>query len=127
VKPESRSALLGIIGAASVVLSFIVATPASAKPPPIPTQKQIRACASAVTGERPLTAGQVAECKAAALQTFLLEGCSKGPSGYVIDLMGDYRGIHGKAAHEWAIRSGHKPFLVRSDRTTQAVITANIC
>jgi hypothetical protein len=127
VKPESRFALLGIAAAAVVVLSCTVAIPASGKSPPIPTQRQVQACESAVTGERPLTAGQVAECKAAATQIFLPERCSEGPSGYVIDLMGDYRGIHGKAAHEWAIRSGHKPFLVRSDRTTQAVITANIC
>jgi hypothetical protein len=127
VKPHSRSALLGIVGAVSVLLSFIGATPATGKSPPIPTQKQIRACATAVTGVRPLTAEQVAECKAAALQTFLAETCSEGPSAFVIALMGDYRGIHGKDAHEWAIRAGRKPFLVRSDQTTQVVIAANIC
>lgn len=81
----------------------------------------------AVTGNQPLDAGQVAGCKAAVLQIFLPEKCSEGPSGYVIDLMGGYRGIQGKAAHEWAIRAGHRPFLVRSDQTTQVVINANIC
>ena len=88
---------------------------------------QVQGCVRAVTGEQPLTAKQVAGCKAAALQTFISEKCSEGPPGYVIDLMGDYRGIHGKAAHEWAIRAGHRPFLVRSDHTTQVVIIANIC
>jgi len=81
----------------------------------------------AVTGGQPMTARQVAECKAVVLQTFLPEKCSEGPSGYLIDLMGGYRGIHGKAAHEWAIRSGHRPFRVESNQTTQVVLDANIC
>jgi hypothetical protein len=81
----------------------------------------------AVTGGLPLTAWQVAECKVVVLHTFLPEKCSEGPAGYVIDLMGGYRGIHGKAAHEWAIRAGHRPFQVRSDQTTQVVLDANIC
>lgn len=127
VKAKPRTALLGIAGAGLVVLSCIAAIPASGKSPPIPTQKQIRGCVMAVTGKQPLTAGQVAGCKAAVVQAFLPEKCSEGPSGYVIDLMGDYRGIRGKAAHVWAIRVGHKPLLVRTDRTTQVVITANIC
>lgn len=127
MRATSRSALLGIAGTGLVILSCIAANPASGKSPPIPTQKQIRGCVMAVTGNQALTAGQVAGCKAAVLQIFLPEKCSEGPSGYVIDLMGDYRGIHGKAAHEWAIRAGHRPFLVRSDQTTQVVIDANIC
>ena len=45
----------------------------------------------AVTGKQPLTAGQAARCKAAVLQIVLPEKCSEGPSGYVIDLMGDDR------------------------------------
>jgi hypothetical protein len=127
VKAKPRSALVGIVGSGLVVLSCVAATPASGKSPPIPTQKQIRGCVIAVTGEQPLTTGQVAGCKAAVLQTFLPVKCSESPPGYVIDLMGDYRGIQGKAAHEWAIRAGHRPLLVLSDRTTQAVINANIC
>jgi membrane carboxypeptidase/penicillin-binding protein PbpC len=119
--------LLGMAGAALVVFSCIAAMPASAKSPPTPTQKQIQRCVIAVTGEQPLTAQQVAGCKAVVLQTFLPEKCSEGPSGYLIDLMGGYRGIDGKAAHEWAIRAGHRPFRVRSDQTTQVVIDANIC
>ena|ERR1700733_9982353 len=119
--------MVGLAGAGLVILSCVSAVPASGKSPPIPTQKQIRECVMAVTGERPLTSWQVAGCKAAVLQTFLPEKCSESPPGYVIDLMGDYRGIHGKAAHLWAIRAGHRPFLVRSDQTTQVVINANIC
>jgi hypothetical protein len=118
---------LGFVGASLVVMSCVAAIPASGKPPPIPTQMQIRGCVRAVTGEQPLTVQQVAGCKAAALQTFISEKCSEGPPGYVIDLMGDYRGIHGKAAHEWAIRAGRRPFLVHGDHTTQVVIIANIC
>lgn len=124
---KSRSPLLGIVAAGLVVLSCIAAIAASGKSPPIPTRKQIRGCVMAVTAKQPLTAAQVVGCKAAVLQIFLPEKCSEGPSGYVIDLMGDYRGIHGKAAHEWAIRAGHRPFLVRSSQTTQVVINANIC
>jgi hypothetical protein len=127
VSTRSRSTLLSIAGAGLVVLSCVAAIPASGKSPAIPTQKQVRGCVRAVTGDQPLTAQQVAGCKAAVLQTFLPEKCSEGPSGYVIDLMGDYRGIHGKAAHEWAIHAGHRPFQVRSDQTTQVVIIANIC
>jgi hypothetical protein len=127
VSTRSRSTLLGLVGASLVVLSCVAANAASGKPPAIPTQVQVRGCVRAVTGEQPLTAQQVAGCKAAVLQTFLSEKCSEGPPGYVIDLMGDYRGIRGKAAHEWAIRAGHRPFLVRSDHTTQVVIIANIC
>jgi hypothetical protein len=118
---------VGIAGAAAVVLSCLAATPAWGKSPPVPTEKQVRACVTAVTGAHPLTAGQVAECKAVVLQTFLPEKCTEGPPGYLIDLMGGYRGIRGKAAHDWAIRAGQRPFLVRSDHTTQVVLTANIC
>jgi hypothetical protein len=127
VRALSRSALLGIAGAGLVVLSCMAAIPASGKSPPTPTQKQIRGCVMAVTGGRPLTTRQVAVCKAVVLQTFLPEKCSDGPSGYLIDLMGGYRGVRGKAAHEWAIRAGQRPFRVRSDQTTQAVLSANIC
>jgi hypothetical protein len=74
-----------------------------------------------------LTSQQVAGCKAVVSQTYLPEKCAEGPSGYLIDLMDGYRGIHGKAAHEWGLRVGRRPFLVRSDRTTQAVLLANIC
>lgn len=127
MRARSFFALLGIADAAVVIFSCIAAMPASAKSPPMPTQKQIQRCVVAVTGEQPLTAQQVAGCKAVVLQTFLPEKCSEGPSGYLIDLMGGYRGINGKAAHEWAIRAGHRPFRVRSDQTTQVVIDANIC
>jgi hypothetical protein len=127
VRAPSRSALLGIASAGLVIFSCVAAIPASGKSPPMPTQKQMQGCARAVTGAQPMTARQVAECRTVVRQTFLPEKCSEGPPGYLIDLMGGYRGIHGKAAHEWAIRSGHRPFRVRSDQTTQVVLDANIC
>jgi hypothetical protein len=79
-----------------------------------------------VSGEEPSTARQVAGWKAAVPQGFLLEKCSQTPSGSLINFMGGYRGVHGKAAHAWAIRAGRKPLLVRSDQTTQDVVDAAI-
>lgn len=120
-------ALLGLASVAMLAFPGIAGISAASKSPPVPTQKEIQGCVKAVTAEKPLTSQQVAGCKAAVLQTYLPEKCAKGPSGYLIDLMGGYRGIHGKAAHEWALRVGRRPFLVRSDRTTQGVLSANIC
>jgi hypothetical protein len=122
----TRAALSGVAIAGLIAISGLVGLPASAASRAIPTHEQIEGCVKAVTGDKPLTARQVTGCRAAVSQTFLSEKCPQNPSGYLIDLMG-YRGVHGKAAHEWAIRAGRRPFLVRSDQTTQDVLDAAIC
>jgi hypothetical protein len=122
----TRATLCGVAIAGLIAVSGLAEFPASATSRPVPTHQQIEACVKAVTGDRPLTARQVTGCRAAVSQTFLSEKCPQTPSGYLIDLMG-YRGVRGRAAHEWAIRAGRKPFLVRSDQTTQDVLDAAIC
>ena len=58
MRARSFFALLGIADAALVIFACIAAMPASAKSPPMPTQKQIQRCVVAVTGEQPLTANK---------------------------------------------------------------------
>jgi hypothetical protein len=132
---------ISIIVSLIVLISLAVATPpstAGAKIAPFPTQAQIGTCIKAVTGHKPLTAKQVATCKAAVWQTYIPNPCPKdktnplstdyvAPSGYLIDLGHGYRSIRGKAAPEWAIRAGHKPFLVAHETVTQERIDAAIC
>jgi hypothetical protein len=122
----TRATLCGGAIAGLIAVSGLAEFPASATSRPVPTHRQIEGCVKAVTGDKPLTARQVTGCRAAVSQTFLSEKCPQTPSGYLIDLMG-FRSIRGKAAHEWAIRAGRKPFLVRSDQTTQDVLDAAIC
>jgi hypothetical protein len=121
-----RASLCAAAISGLIALSELAGFPASATSRPTPTHRQIEGCVEAVTGDKPLTARQVTGCRGAVSQTFLSERCPQTPSGYLIDLMG-YRGVHGKAAHEWAIRAGRRPFLVRSDETTQNVLDAAIC
>ena len=122
----TRATLCGVASAGLIALSGLVGFPASATSRPTPTHGHLERCVKAVTGDKPLTARQITGCRAAVSQTFLLEKCPQTPPGYLIDLMG-YRGVHGEAAHEWAIRANRRPFLVRSNQTTQDVLDAAIC
>lgn len=126
-----------MIGVAFAGLMLSEEAAVAAKLPPYPTAQQVASCARAVTSTKPLTAAQVRGCKAAVWQTYGPEPCPKdptnpldtqyvGPSGYTIDLGHGYRGVKGKAAHEWAIRAGHRAFQV-SSATTQEQILSAIC
>jgi hypothetical protein len=128
---------MAIVAAALVLLPAGTAS-ASSKPAPMPTQQQINACVKSVTSNKPMTAKQVRGCLAAVWQSYTPHPCPKDitnpldtqyvkPSGYLIDLGHGYRNIHGKAAHEWAVRAGHKPFMVANQKVTQEQIDAAIC
>jgi hypothetical protein len=133
-----RTIIVAAVTSVGAVLIPVTEAGAAPKLAPFPTQAQISACVKSVTSHKAMTAKQVATCKAAVWQTYITETCPKDrtnpldpnhvlPNGYLIQLGNGYRGITGKAAHEWAIRAGHKAFLVANDNVTEEQIEAHIC
>jgi hypothetical protein len=133
------------ITTAAVLIAFVALSIATAsvtgakspKVPPFPTATQVAQCEKALTGHSRLNAKQVANCLVVVRQTYDPQPCPKDPtnpldsqyvkpSGYLIDLAGGYMGVHGSAAHTWAIRAGSRPFPVKSS-ATQGTIDAAIC
>lgn len=103
------------IATATIGGVLLLGLPAGAmKLPPYPTAQQIAGCAKAVTSHKTLTAKQVRLCRTAVWQTFGNDPCPTSATATVtlIDLGHDYRGVHGKAAHKWAIVAGRKALLI---------------